>query len=222
MVATEKQEMEIEKLGQIRRMVDGLGKESYIGSAMQGVWDLIQTNIDTMSFVTTDSVINSLIADAGEAARNADKYRIQNETLQRMANNLQARNESLEDANLASTAEINAILVEKENLDADLTREIEGLREDLDEAESRICSLTMDAEMYGCIMDALANRQMHLRDQIAKASKEIMQYIAGDPIGTIKPSLQSMQHLARQSLDMQDTLTELEQYTDLFADKYGR
>lgn len=116
---TNKQTAEQNALQSIKIIVDALGENSYVGAAMQGVWETAQANIDAESVVGTADVVNELIADAGAKEMELMQLRTEIRGLRR----------ELAEAE----RELDAAHVERDSLDQDLTLEIETLLKEREE-----------------------------------------------------------------------------------------
>lgn len=68
-------EQELKALAQIRRIVKGLGPNSYIGTAMAGVWDIAEQNIDFDAAISFPESIDQLCEELAAAKKERDGYK---------------------------------------------------------------------------------------------------------------------------------------------------
>lgn len=82
-MATATKEQERETLRKMKKMVEKLGPDSYIGAALKGVWEIAERNIDLDLF---ESVV-SLEDELGEAYRKIEALEVERSYWERLYKN---------------------------------------------------------------------------------------------------------------------------------------
>ena len=96
MVATKEQERQA--LQQIRKIVEDLGEDSYIGMAFEGVWEIAEENIDNDFGISCQSYIDLLREEEAKNARLLESYGAKDRCLKERIKELEcelARKESI-------------------------------------------------------------------------------------------------------------------------------
>ena len=130
-------EMERNALEKIRKIVDDLGEYSYIGAAMEGVWEVAMQNIDNDFACSMKDII-----DARDKANEELRGRITelNNKVFEAERQLKVANDAL-NKTVAVSEDLRAKVETAERAAADLNDVIEGLKTDNADAESNVVSL---------------------------------------------------------------------------------
>ena len=147
MVATKDQERQA--LQQIRKIVEDLGEDSYIGMAFEGVWKIAEDNIENDFGMSCQSYIDMLHEEEEKTAMLLDSYGAKSRCLMERIKEFEdelCRKESIIRADECRIEEMERELVNANECKFNMAVEIRDLKDKLDFAHNDIVKLK--AKLY--------------------------------------------------------------------------